>query len=415
MASWLTDQEQADLAYYQHLLYQAKRNGDAPALINIAQQASAYLANVNANIHQHQQQQAAATLLGNIVKGIINFVGGMVEGIGKLFNRGKKENTAPTLSDKREAIAASDITIPTGGFGGFSKFGPIQFAGNRFDEANGVYRPVEQDGGDDEPTPTPAPTLPPLQSAPTPSFWEGILQYMHQFANYWRGTAIVTPTPTILYFGGSAGGPNADTNHMLYGNTSEPFIIGQAPFLANAADILVPYPGTPNIGPNGEIGKELQALNGASLLSSGDNVIVLGYSAGADAALIFSYRYIEQFNIIGVGLLGGSFDGNINNNFDGLIKLDQITMNGNVQWQEMLDGILANEIRVYILDDNVPAPNLHSYFITQQYNPNFCYDAQLTLNHFGDINEGVNHTNRNPNIPINALNFIQNGDRSSCQ
>ncbi len=101
MAIWLTNQEQADLAYYQHLMYQAKRNGDAPTLINIAQQASAYLANVNANIQQRQQQQAAATLLGNIVKGIINFVGGVVEGIGKLFNRGEKENTAPTLSDKR--------------------------------------------------------------------------------------------------------------------------------------------------------------------------------------------------------------------------------------------------------------------------------------------------------------------------
>ncbi|RMG82338.1 MAG: hypothetical protein D6712_14860, partial [Chloroflexi bacterium] len=104
-----------------------------------------YLANVNANIQQRQQEKAAQ-LLGNIFKGIIDFVGGVVEGIGKLFNRDEKTKPATTLSHKHKAITASDKTVPTGGFGGFSKFGSIQFAGNLFDDVSGVYRPVQQDG-----------------------------------------------------------------------------------------------------------------------------------------------------------------------------------------------------------------------------------------------------------------------------
>ena len=126
MAIWLTNQEQADLAYYQHLMYQAKRNGDAPTLINIAQQASAYLANVNANIQQRQQQQAAATLLGNIVKGIINFASGVVGNLINLFSSNdeataRAQTNHATLTDD-DALKYSDINFGAAG-GGDPKLG----------------------------------------------------------------------------------------------------------------------------------------------------------------------------------------------------------------------------------------------------------------------------------------------------
>ena len=73
MASWLTDQEQADLAYYQHLMYQAKLNGDAPALITIAQQASTYLATLDTVVQQRHQTQTVKQIGKGSLKLLASF------------------------------------------------------------------------------------------------------------------------------------------------------------------------------------------------------------------------------------------------------------------------------------------------------------------------------------------------------
>ncbi len=265
------------------------------------------------------------------------------------------------------------------------------------------------------PTPTPTPTPVPPTPTPTPPTPTPV-----------PPTPTPTPqpptlTPTIVYFGGSALGPDLDTTNINYsdevvGETEFSFIEGQAPHLFGAADYAIPYPGTPNQGSNGEVGKELQALNATNQVLAGADVISLGYSAGADAALIFTYRYRNIYNMVGVGILGGTLDGGIRNN-DGTIPVNDLypQFEGtNIDWQSMVQGLLANQIRVYILDDNVVAPDFSTFVAAQQGNQYLCHDNQPALLHFLPMNSGTNSTNRDASVPANALAFLRDGDRSRC-
>jgi len=75
-----------------------------------------------------------------------------------------------------------------------------------------------------------------------------------------------------------------------------------------------------------------------------DRLVVIGYSAGADAALMFADKYRTQNNgtgiITDIALLGGTMSGTMPDGRD-LAN----------EWRKVLDNLLLEGTDVYILDD----------------------------------------------------------------
>jgi YD repeat-containing protein len=158
-------------------------------------------------------------------------------------------------------------------------------------------------------TPTPILEIPECPTAPTP-------------------IPIPTATKTI-FFGGSDGVNLANPG-------PDPKL--QTPVWVQNATQVVPYPG----------GSKADQANQVDINTYKDvNLIVIGYSAGGDAALMFADKYrIHQFQNSGTGkitdiaVLGGTMSGTMT---DGR-NLAQ-------EWPNVLGGLLVWGTDVYILDD----------------------------------------------------------------
>lgn len=211
-------------------------------------------------------------------------------------------------------------------------------------------------------------------------------------------TSPVTPTPAatrIVLFGGSQGTGNLD----LAGPSPE----CQTPVWSDIADFVVGYPGTQTPDPTTQFtGKRLQALNAGQVMP---NTLLIGYSAGADSALIYAYDNRATGNIKGVVLLDGELDGTRS---DGRRmgcgpNETQCINNGDSQvWREMLDAVLQSGITVYFLDDKAGggASKVADY---QQPNGSlgrFIYDPRLSVEHLDNGLSGLRGVGTNNNEDI---------------
>jgi YD repeat-containing protein len=148
--------------------------------------------------------------------------------------------------------------------------------------------------------------------------------------------AVPCPTPSLtpmvtktIFFGGSDGVSLANPG-------PDPTL--QTPVWVQGATQVVPYPG----------GSKANQANQVDINTYKDvNLIVIGYSAGGDAALMFAEKYrIQQFQNNGTGkitdiaVLGGTMSGLMT---DGR-NLAQ-------EWPSVLSGLLVWGTDIYILDD----------------------------------------------------------------
>jgi len=219
------------------------------------------------------------------------------------------------------------------------------------------------------------------------------------------GEPTAQPLAKVIYFGGS--NPTAGITTP----TDEPFARRQAAFLSASADQIIPYTGT---------SKLTHAQTALGVVSGQDNLIIIGYSAGADSALIFSDLYREEKiqnrasgNLTGLALLGPTLDGGI-----GQSQTLRTESEGLPQWQRILNSLLGDGTRVLVLDDEFEPgresakPNWSAY--TPE-NSNYCYVRRSDLKHYVDpsldatTNPG---TNNNSQLPSQILDFLRGN--SSC-
>lgn len=131
----------------------------------------------------------------------------------------------------------------------------------------------------------------------------------------------------------------------------------QTPYWAAAADISVVYPGS----------KSGQAQD-PSVANLSSPLFIIGYSAGADTALIFADDFTRRGGrVIGMALLGVSFSGQM-----GITTLTQ-------EYERILDELLAAGTYVYLLDDFPHNPLASSYTPSNPSNYTYVYSNREHL------------------------------------
>ena len=153
------------------------------------------------------------------------------------------------------------------------------------------------------------------------------------------------PSPTnIIVLGGSY------TTDRINEPGPDPSI--QTPHFAAAATIEpIQYPGS----------KQTQANNTHNEVNANNidgDLLIIGYSAGADSALIYADRYMREhpeekddWGITGIALLGPTMSGTMNEGG----TLD-------AQWERIMNDLLAGGTNVYWLDDDTKdSPEFRSY------------------------------------------------------
>ncbi len=227
------------------------------------------------------------------------------------------------------------------------------------------------------------------------------------------------PTPTLplvtLYLGGS------DPSQGINAATNLAFAKSQAPAWANKTidDRIVPYPGVTSELRGAIVGKQLQAQHALAKIPSGASLIVVGYSAGSSAAVIFADLYLEakqagtvSANLIGLGILGSTLTGGTNgyNNGEGLRTI----INGEPQWQGILKRVLASGTRVLVLNDKFETiaestkPNWGSY---QPQSPNYCYVRRFDRRHYVNPTLDEIGTNNDSNLATSVIDFLKGNTR----
>lgn len=162
------------------------------------------------------------------------------------------------------------------------------------------------------------------------------------------------PEYRVIFFSGLA--ETLDPNDM----GPEPVV--QAPIWAYWATSLAftyQYPGTRNeegsearneIAIQGKQGQAYDADSSNQDLSSNDYLIVVGYSAGADAALMFASRYTGNAFISDVVLLGPTMTGGLDP-FGLTPNTGAVNIAQNNEWQRMIEGLTINGTDVFVFDD----------------------------------------------------------------
>jgi hypothetical protein len=207
----------------------------------------------------------------------------------------------------------------------------------------GVGMACRLGGGSPAPAnPSPTPTMPPASTqepagagtapAVTPSPSSSPTQQPAEPDPCANCTSTPTPTPLPklkIFFGGSWG---QDRITERGPNPAE-----QTPVWNETADVVIQYPGSKT-----EHAKMVNIDDYANT-----NLIVIGYSAGADSALIFAYAYWQEQQkqgflgrITDIAVLGGTMTGNL---IDG----------GNLatEWPHILNTLLGWGTDIYVLND----------------------------------------------------------------
>gem|GEM_PF-2355200 len=158
----------------------------------------------------------------------------------------------------------------------------------------------------------------------------------------------VTPVQTVtIYFGGRGYTDIQQSNPGLYATPLD-FTIAQAPTWSDLADII-------NIFPN-ETTKAEQASAALNRDYSGVNVRVIGYSAGADAAVLFADQFTRQGGqITDLAVLGGTMTAQGTN-----LETD---------WRIMFQNLLTLGVDIYVLDDSAGDDPVWSSFNGTQFGP----------------------------------------------
>ncbi len=243
--------------------------------------------------------------------------------------------------------------------------------------------------------------------------------------NVWRSRgcelfAAPTATPTaslpassntaILFLGGSRGGDI---------DSPGPRPECQTPVWHDIADLVFRYPGTQNPDPaNSFTGKRQQAFY-AGIPQA--HTLVIGYSAGADAALIYAYDHRLSGYIRGVALLDGSLDGtrtdgrrlgcSLNDARSGCIDGADTDV-----WKDMFDALLSLGISIYFLDDESGGGRSKvANYTPASNNGKFKYDERLSVPHIDDVNTGRRGrgTNNSNQICQDVLTWFGE-DASKC-
>ncbi|CAG0990738.1 hypothetical protein ANRL4_02454 [Anaerolineae bacterium] len=163
-------------------------------------------------------------------------------------------------------------------------------------------------------------------------------------------------TPVIIFFGGSDG---------VNLNTVGPDPKLQTPVWVSIANLSVQYPGT----------KRQQAAQAVGYENS--KIIAIGYSAGADTALIFADNYRRTNSgtgrITGVGVLGGTMSGTM---MDGVTSLATV-------WQSVLNELLQSGANIYILDDKAAGGDEAASYVKPSGAPGiFHFEQRLSQEHW---------------------------------
>jgi YD repeat-containing protein len=197
------------------------------------------------------------------------------------------------------------------------------------------------------------------------------------------------PTPNlpsnVLLFGGL--GPSLDVN------TDGPDPQDQLPYFSQIATESEPYPRS----------KQTQA-NNMSIYD--DEVLIIGYSAGADAALIYANDYMNthpnqvqeegRWKITGVALLEPTGTG---------------TMSGGgslaTEWNSIIDRLLQGGTDIYYLNDNGD----EELSIANNYTPPGAtgdfYRDDRNIRHYDPENCGGNATNNSISVRDDVINWFR--------
>lgn len=203
-------------------------------------------------------------------------------------------------------------------------------------------------------------------------------------------TPDLSDVPEVLLFGGTYGdasrpGPGFDPGNPDYDPTlPNEALEATLPHLSTHATALFPYPGS----------KRGQAENARPYHSK--DVIIIGYSGGADAALFYAYDYMNEnpshmtnWNIKGLALLGPTFTGTMS---DGTIIGDNPSRSTNI-----LDRLLLGGTSIYWLDD---AFSRHDLF--RSYSPPSSISGYLKKSYRPDLahhnSDKVPATNTDPGV-----------------
>lgn len=204
-------------------------------------------------------------------------------------------------------------------------------------------------------TPCPTPSIPglPSNTPSIPTYTPGAPSTPTKIPTSLPPTGTPTPLPTkTVFFAGSFGDGINPMTGKSYMEENGPVRETQTPFWDSIADYWYEYPGHRNNGLNG---KNLQADNAMADFQQlkNYNLLVIGYSAGADTALIFAQKYYEKIdteggsgNITGLALLGPTLSNpQVSSN-------DLAYSNLSTNWQNILNDLLVNRgTDVYILND----------------------------------------------------------------
>jgi len=181
-------------------------------------------------------------------------------------------------------------------------------------------------------------------------------------------TPTPTPVPTMTIFFGGSGGDTAFPGPDPFGPTK---VWAES---ATSANEVISFPG----GSNG-VGKMKQA-NAVDINAYKDaNLILIGYSAGGDAALIFAdkYRKYQQVNngkgkITDIAVLGGTMTGNM-------------TDSGTLaeRWEVVLNNLSMWGTDIYILDDMAGGGgDASGYSVPSGATGTFYFDLRLDQEHW---------------------------------
>jgi hypothetical protein len=205
-----------------------------------------------------------------------------------------------------------------------------------------------------------------------------------------------TPTPLLLpkvtiFFGGSW-----DQSRI---NEPGPDPAFQTNAWHQIANESIPYPGNKQ--------EHARSVNISAYANS--DLVVIGYSAGADSALIFAYAYWEEQQkqgfpgrITGIAILGGTMTGPLVNG-------------GNLEerWPDILNTLILWGTDVYVLNDSTrTSSQVAGYSAPSAQNAGrFWYDDQPQQEHWSgpwstEISYLNNGTNNSPSYRDKVLDWL---------
>ena len=274
-----------------------------------------------------------------------------------------------------------------------------------------IPKPEEDsDSSGGEPAEIPAPTSLP---APLPTPTEDLCGYSMRDENL---------RYDIIVFGGSDSSKGIQfANPWIYDSIGQWASDDQSNWIAE--ENLIPYPGYLNEDLHQKAGKSRQYEDAiARNLSPCDDVIIIGYSAGTESALMYAKWRIENNmsqRINAVVLLGPTFGsknetglgeiltfGRTEINTDGTPKLDYD------DWADYITKLLLSGVYVHVFADSGTYQYPDQADRAEKYQEEYLQIKDISKKYKFDNQQGVNHLSATINDPVHKTD-IYNDIRTS--